>query len=313
MHAQAFHPLDWALIALIAGMWGSSFLLMAEALEDFNPGLIVLVRLIFGASIIAVLPVARRRLPRHEWPRILFLAVMWMTVPWTLVVIAQQHIDTAVNGMLMGSMPLFTMLFASMLLRRAPGPAQLAGMALGLAGVLAISLPAATGASTTALGVGLVLMATSSYGLATNIAVPLQQRYGALPVLLNTQLLATVLVLPFGLASAPGASFSITGLLAVAALGIFATGTATALFTTLIGRVGAARGATAVYFVPLVAIVMGVLFRSETVATSALIGVGGVLAGAYLMGRADQAAQAAQAGQAAQATARAAPTPDTTT
>jgi drug/metabolite transporter (DMT)-like permease len=54
---------------------------------------------------------------------------------------------------------------------------------------------------------------------------------------------------------------------------------------SLVGRVGATRGSVAIYFLPVVAIGLGVAFRDETVAAISLAGTGLVLAGAYLTSR----------------------------
>jgi len=133
--------------------------------------------------------------------------------------------------------------------------------------------------------VSLVLLAVLCYGVAVNIAVPLQQRYGALPVLLRAQLVALVLLAPAALVSLPNSDFAWSSALAVVALGFFGTGWAFVAMTTLVGRVGATRGSVAIYFLPVVAIALGVIFRDETIAAISLVGTGLVLAGAYLTSR----------------------------
>ena len=55
--------------------------------------------------------------------------------------------------------------------------------------------------------------------------------------------------------------------------------------TTLVGRVGAARGAVAIYFVPIVAIALGVVFLDERVSPLAILGTLLVLTGAWLTSR----------------------------
>jgi drug/metabolite transporter (DMT)-like permease len=72
---------------------------------------------------------------------------------------------------------------------------------------------------------------------------------------------------------------------AVAVLGVFGTGVALAIMTQLIGRVGATRGALAIYLVPVVATILGVAFRDEKVGPLTLIGMVLVLLGAYLASR----------------------------
>jgi drug/metabolite transporter (DMT)-like permease len=118
-----------------------------------------------------------------------------------------------------------------------------------------------------------------------NIAVPLQQRYGALPVLLRSQVAALVVLVPFGLWHVPGSQWSLTSALAMVPLGALGTGLAFVAMVNLAGRTGATRGSIAIYFTPIVAIGLGVLFRSERIATLALVGVVLVIIGAWLTSR----------------------------
>jgi drug/metabolite transporter (DMT)-like permease len=129
------------------------------------------------------------------------------------------------------------------------------------------------------------LFAISFYGLATNLAVPLQQKYGSLPVILRVQLVALVMVAPIGLAQIPSSSWSWEAALAMLPLGVLGTGLAFVLMATLTGRVGGPRASVAIYFVPLVAIVLGVLVLGETVAPVALVGVVLVITGAWFASR----------------------------
>jgi drug/metabolite transporter (DMT)-like permease len=283
---EAFGPTEWALLAAIAAMWGSSFLWIGIGLESFGPGLIALLRLALGAGAVALAPRSRRAVERGDWPRIALLGVVWMGVPLLLFPIAQDlGVSSALNGMINGAMPLFAALVAAILLRRAPGPAQLAGLVIGFAGIVLITVPSAGQASGTAVGIALALFATILYGLAANVAVPLQQKYGALPVVFRAQVVAIVVVAPFGLAQLPAATFSWPGVLAMAALGVFGSGLAFIAMSVLVGRAGATRGAVAIYFIPVVALLLGVTLRDETVPLISVLGVGLVLAGAWLTSR----------------------------
>jgi drug/metabolite transporter (DMT)-like permease len=135
------------------------------------------------------------------------------------------------------------------------------------------------------LGVALVLVAVFCYGVGANVAVPLQQRYGALPVLLRALVVALVLVVPAGVAGIPGSELEVRPLAAMLPLGLLGTGWAYVAFALLLGRAGASRGAVAIYFTPVVAIVLGVLVRGEDVAAVSLVGVVLVIAGAWLTSR----------------------------
>jgi drug/metabolite transporter (DMT)-like permease len=208
-----------------------------------------------------------------------------MSLPLLLFPIAQQWIDSSLAGMINGAMPLFAAAFFAILLRHPPGRFQIVGLVVGFFGVVVILIPEAGGASASLLGAGLVLLATACYGLAANVAVPLQQRYGSLPVILRAQGVALVTVLPFGLAALPGSRFTLPAAASMLALGVLGTGVAFVMMASLVGRAGAARGAVAIYFIPVVATIEGALFLSESVSPLAVAGVGLVLLGAWLTSR----------------------------
>lgn len=286
--ADAFGPREWGLLAGIALIWGSSFLFMEVGLRAFAPGVVTLARVALGAAALAAFPRARRPIDREDWPRVALLGVVWVGIPLTLFPIAQQWVDSSLAGMINAGVPLTSAAWATILQRRLPGRTQLVGLVVGFAGIVAISAPELGGADATALGAGLIILAIVLYGLATNLTVPLQQRYGALPVILRAQLVALVVVAPYGAYGLGRSSWSAASALAMVPLGLLGTGLAFIAMAVLVGRVGAPRGSIAIYFVPLVAILLGVVVLDESVTTAELIGTGLVLAGAWTTSRREQ-------------------------
>ncbi|MEX0706168.1 MAG: DMT family transporter, partial [Nitriliruptoraceae bacterium] len=277
---------DWLLLAAIAFIWGSSFVLIDIGLESFEPALVAWARLTLGALTLACVPAARRmRVERGDMGRIALLGTTWMGVPLLLFPFAQQWIDSSVAGMINGAMGLTTAAWAAVLLRRLPGRRQLLGLLLGFAGIVAVFFPEVpiaetTGSAQSAFGAALVLVAVILYGLSANLAVPLQHRYGSPALMLRVQLAAMIVVTPFGLLALPGSRFSWTAAVAMVPLGMLSTGLGFVLMATLIGRVGGPRGSIAIYFVPLVAIGLGIAARAESIHPAAIVGTALVILGA---------------------------------
>jgi drug/metabolite transporter (DMT)-like permease len=162
----------------------------------------------------------------------------------------------------------------------------LIGLAVGFAGVVMISLPSLGDGTSEAIGVALVIAATVCYGFAINLAAPLQQRYGSLPLMTRMLALATIWTLPYGLWEIGDASWEVGPLIAVLALGVFGTGIAFAIMGSLVGRVGSTRASFITYLIPVVSLALGVAFRDDTVAPLALAGIVMVIGGALLASRA---------------------------
>jgi drug/metabolite transporter (DMT)-like permease len=282
---EPFAPLDWLLFAAMGLIWGSSFLLIKVALGAFHPGLITWARVGLGAVALAFLPGARTPLARGDRRSVVLLSVVWVAIPFTLFPLAEEHINSAVTGLLNGATPFFTGLIGALWFHRTPRGPQRWGIAVGFLGIALVSLGTSVDGGTAVVGVVMVLAATLCYGFATNMAYPLQQRYGSVAVMAKMLALATLWTTPFGILGLGRSEFAWDAALAVLALGVIGTGFAFVFMATLVGRVGGPRASFITYLIPVVSLALGVVFLDETVAAVALWGVVLVMAGAVLASR----------------------------
>jgi len=164
-----------------------------------------------------------------------------------------------------------------------------AGVVVGIAGIVMVGLPTATsegrGAGTGALGVLLVLVAISCYGVAANIAGPLQRRYGSPAVLLRVLMVATVATMPWGLVGLADSDFAWSAAGSNLAVGFGGTGVAYVAAATLIGRVGPVRMSAVTYVVPIVAVILGVAVLGESVGAWEVAGLAVLMVGAWMTTR----------------------------
>jgi drug/metabolite transporter (DMT)-like permease len=130
-----------------------------------------------------------------------------------------------------------------------------------------------------------VFLAVLCYGFAVNIATPINQKYGALPVTARMLALGTMLTAPLGLWSIPRSHFAWGSFIAVSVLGMVGTGLAFVLMGRLVARVGSTRASFAIYAIPVVALILGAVFRDETVHALSVVGIVLVIAGAILASR----------------------------
>ena len=281
----AFAPLDWGLLCTAGGIWGASFLFIAIGLDAFDPSLITTLRITFGFGVLAFLPATRRSIARADWPRLVLVGITWVAIPLSMFPLAERHVSSAVTGMLNGATPLFAAAVATLMLHRLPPRQQLVGLGVGFVGVLLIGLASVGEESSSLGGIILILIALCSYGIAYNVQVPLQHRYGSLPVIWRALAVGWVLTLPLGLAGLDDSSFAWRPLLACMALGALGTGVAYVAMGTLVGRVGSTRASVTTYVIPVVAIILGAVFRNDHIAPLAIAGTAVVLSGAWITGR----------------------------
>jgi drug/metabolite transporter (DMT)-like permease len=281
----AFDGGDWLLTIAVATIWGSSFLWTAIGLDSLDPAAVAFLRIALGAAALWAYPPTRRTVDRMVSPAVLVVAVTGNAGPALLFAVAQQHVESSVAGMINATTPLAALLVTILLTRHGPGSRQVAGLLIGLLGVVTMTAPNLVGIGAEPVGIMLLLVATAGYGISNNIIVPLQQIYGAPAIVGRALIIGAVLLAPLGVFGLSRSGLTPGSIVAVTILGVIGTGTARALNATLAGRTGAARGALTTYLVPVVAIALGVLFRNDNIQALELAGTALVLAGAFLASR----------------------------
>jgi len=280
-----FNQADWALLATISLIWGSSFLWIAIGLDSFHPAVIALFRMIFGAGVLVFVPSARNKMPRSTWPALLVVGIAGNMFPAIFFPLAQQRVESSVAGMLNSAGPILVMVMSIVMLRKAPERGQIIGLLVGLCGAMLIAISNLAGADAEPLGVLFVLCAVTGYSISNNFLPPLAQAYGGAAVMARAMVIATVLLAPWGLWGIGRSEFAWKPAIAVFILGVFGTGIARSMFASLNGRIGAPRSSLVGYLVPVVAIVLGVVVRNESVGVIELMGTALILCGAFLISR----------------------------
>jgi drug/metabolite transporter (DMT)-like permease len=277
--------IDWLSLVLPGMIWGASFLFIAEGLEAVGPNGVTFSRIVIGFVTLSLIPAARRPIRRADlWPTAA-LGVLWLAFPLSMFPFAEQHVSSALTGMLNGATPLFAAIVASLVARQLPARAGAVGIAVGFAGAIVMALPGlgADAPPRQLFGIVLIVAALMSYGVAINLARPLQQRNGALPVIWRALGVALLLTAPLGIPAVVDAHWSLRPVAALLALGAFGTAIANVLAATAAGRMGATRASATTFLMPVVALVLGITVRHERVEALSMLGAAICLGGAWLI------------------------------
>jgi drug/metabolite transporter (DMT)-like permease len=281
---------SWARLGLLACMWGSSFLLIALALdggEGLTPIQIVLGRLTAGTAVLALILVIRRLgLPREPivWLHLAAMGVVANIIPFFLFGWGQERITSGLAGVLNGSTPLFTLAIAiAALPEERLRLARAVGLLLGFLGVVVVVGPWDANPLTSSVpGQLACLGAAALYGVALVYTRRNLARRGYPPVVLATGQLgvATVLLWLAAPVVARGPiPADVTVLGAVVALGAVGTGLAYLIYYRLISEVGATSASMVTYLIPIVAVTLGVVVLGEPVGWNLFAGAALVILG----------------------------------
>lgn len=276
----------WALLVLPGLIWGASFLFIAEGLTATAPNGVTFARIAIGFLALSLVPAARQPIARRDWPRTAWLGVLWLAFPLSMFPFAEQEVSSALTGMLNGATPLFVAAVASVLAHRLPERGALIGLGVGFFGAVLMAVPDIGGPSR-ARGIALIVVALVSYGIALNLARPLQQRNGALPVLWRALGVAVVLTAPLGLPAVVQGHWTWRPALAMLLLGALGTGLAQVLSAIAAGRLGATLASSTAFLIPVVALILGVTIRHESVTLVSIVGAATCLLGAAIVRRPD--------------------------
>ncbi len=282
---ESFASVDWILFVAVGVIWGSSFLLIKVGLETLHPGFITWARVGLGAMALSLIGRQGRKVEGADRRKVAVLSIVWVGIPFTLYPLAELHVSSAVAGLLCGATPFFAGLIGTVWFGRPSHGAQRLGMIIGFVGIALIATASGFHDGAAAAGVVMVLAATVCYGVATNLAGPLQQRYGSVRLMASMLAFGTLWTTPFGIVGAFQSHLAFGPVAAIVVLGVVGTGLAFVLMATLVGRVGGPRSSFITYLMPLVALAMGSIFLGERVTYPALVGAALVLVAALLASR----------------------------
>jgi drug/metabolite transporter (DMT)-like permease len=283
------------LLGILASLWGASYLFIKIGLHDFSPAMIVFLRTLLAAIVLAPLALRRgalRGLRPLLWP-IVLLAAIQVAAPFLLISWGEEELSSSLTGILVASAPILTALLAVFIAKdERPSAAGGFGIAIGIVGV-ALLLGVDVGGDSAALVGGLaVIVASLGYALGGFYLKARFRDTQPIGMATATMLASAVMVLPVALVTAPSDVPGLGPIAAMAALGAGGTGIAFVVYYTLIASVGPAKSSIVAYIAPVFAVFYGVVFLDEAFTLGTLVGMVLILAGSWIAGQARSPAAA---------------------
>lgn len=261
-------------------LWGCAYVLTKVVLVGASPLFVAFGRVALGSLVLLpTLRWTRQRLPdRGQWGHLAVLALTLGIAPFALTAWAQQHVNSSVASVLMAAVPLFTAPFAAVLLRERLRRSQFIGLGVGLVGVAVLAgLGSSSLMGTSMAGIAALLGAAACYGFGYTYIKRYLAALSPLQVAAGSQLIAAIGLAPLAVGDAAhhGVSFTPLAALCMVLLGVLSTGAAQLINYRNIARVGPTLASLAMYLIPLVGVLAGLLAFHEPV--TARIPLGAVI------------------------------------
>lgn len=273
-----------AALLLLGAIWGASFIFMRVAAPEFGIYVLVEVRTLLASLVLlpVLLIAGGWRDMFAQWKAIALVGAVNTAIPFVLFNYSSLHLEAGVNAILNATAPMFGALVAYVWLGDKLRRSAIVGLAVGFVGVAVISQQKVGAGGVSLLPILTALLATTCYGFAASMMKKWLSGARPLTVATGSQLVASVLLLPFALATLPDAMPSQTAWLNAVALAVFGTGIAYILYFYLIASIGPAQAITVAYLVPLFGIVWGLIFLAERLSWQAMAGGVLILSGVAL-------------------------------
>ncbi|BCJ73226.1 membrane protein [Catellatospora sp. IY07-71] len=289
----------WLLLAAMSVLWGIPYLFIKIALTELSPPMVVLGRTLIAALVLLPLAYGRGALARlrGRWVAIGGLSLLHVVTPQLLITYGELHISSSLTALLLAGQPLFIVLLALRFdATERAGARKLLGLLAGLVGVAAVvGFDLGGGDRLQLIGGGLVLLAGLSYAGATMLVRKKLADVPPLGVVAGTTGIASVLLLPAGLLTAPAALPGWDAAASVLVLGLLSTALAFMVYYRLIALSGAASASLVSYTSPAVSVALGVALLGEPLSPATVLGFALILVGSWLATRKPTPASTASA------------------
>jgi drug/metabolite transporter (DMT)-like permease len=272
--------------AAISILWGIPYLLIKIAVDaGITPASLAWARVVLGAVIL--LAISDReglgRIVRERWKWIALFALAEIVIPFPLMAVGEQHVDSSVAAILIASAPLFVALLA---LRfdhtERVGGWRLAGLLIGLAGVVMFVGIDFAGRRDELLGALAILVCAFFYAVGPMVLKKKLADLDPRSSMGIALVFGALMLTPLLALDPPRAIPSTVGIGAVVGLGVLCTAAAFVAYGVVIAEAGAGRALVVTYINPVIAVGAGMLVRGERPGAGAVIGLILILTGSWI-------------------------------
>ncbi len=270
---------EWAIMLLLASIWGCSFIFMEISLDGFASFQLAFLRVLTGTLTLGVIILFFLKDPfaniTKQLPFLAILALFTSAAPFAMITWGQTHITASLASIINASTPLTGILLAHFFTsdEKLSGRRML-GVLIGFCGVVSLIGPAAlNGLNDNFWGIIAVFCATICYAIAgilgkkvKNIS-PIVTAFFSLGFS-SLWLLPTMLIMN----GFPLENITLYPILSLLGLGIMSTGFAYILYFKLLSTAGASNIFIVTLLAPASAMLFGSFFLGETISANALLG-----------------------------------------
>jgi drug/metabolite transporter (DMT)-like permease len=277
------------LLIALALIWGSSFILMKNALKVYSASQVATMRMFF--SFLFLLPLTIRNFHKVPVKFLLLITLVGLLgngLPAILFANAQTKLSSSTAGVLNSLTPLFTLIIAVAFFKQHFSSTKITGIVIGMIGAIVLIVFKANGSIETNYQYGsYIFLATLCYAWSVNL---IKNYLHELPAIAISSMALVFIGPAYGYYLFAHTDFIYTTMHDAGAgqalgfillLALFGTAISLVLFNKLVQITTPVYAASVTYLIPIVALFWGFI-DGEPISYIQLIGLVGILLGVYL-------------------------------
>lgn len=282
----------WSILAGLALIWGSSFILIKRGLEYFSSTEVGALRISIAFLVLSPIALFRiRKIAWREWKLFLLVGLIGSGLPAFLFAKAQTGIDSSLAGILNSLTPLFTMIVGLSFFSLKPKWFNIAGVLIGLTGAIGlISISGGKGFEFNFQYAVYIIVATICYATNVNIVKFKLKETDALTITafsfftIGFPVLLYLFIFTDFLRQITTEPEALKGLGYITILAVVGTGIALIAFNKLVKLASPVFAASVTYLIPIVAVVWGAI-DAEEMRPQSFLWMGVILLGIFLVNK----------------------------
>ena len=273
---------------LMVIVWGSAFTLVSIGVKYISPLWLVTYRLIIGAILIIIyVKFKGLNLPNIKYKRLIWyfaMGLIGMVIPFFLLSTGQVIIDSGLTAIMVGTMPLMTVILAHFFTNEKLSITKIIGFIFGFIGIVILFLPSDFSIELTENWSSqlIIIIAAFCYAVTTIIAKRAPDTPATVGACMMLICAATACLFVALLTGFPSSIPPLLGILTAFGLGVGSTAFASILLLYIIDQTGPSTIAKINYFVPLASVIFGVIILDEILSMRIFIAFVIILIGMFI-------------------------------
>jgi len=280
---------DVFLLLLLGAIWGSSFFNIKIATYSYEPYTLALIRVILATVtmlIVSFIYKIKIYAFSKNWRTYALVGICNITIPFSLIAIGTNKIDSYLAAMLMSTTPITGSILAHFFIKGEKiSFLKSLGIILGFAGILLLFFDKLIINESNYLFVLIILLGSTFYSISGILILKKLKKSGNINVTTSTLIWSMITLMPLSfMLEDPFKSIpTLESTLSLIYLGVVATGFAWWLRFKILSKNGIVFQTQVAYLIPIFGVIFGALILKEQITWKVLVSLIIIMSGIYIV------------------------------